>query len=64
MQMNEEENYDAGATVDLEWDAHELPNFVDLMLWHKGLQTRETALMQWVGQKSLIVNQITDHGKR
>lgn len=46
-----EEDYDAINSVDLIWNEQDLPNLTNLMLLFKGIEVRETALIQWVNQQ-------------
>lgn len=48
---NNQQNYDAGNTVDLIWDAQDEPNFIDLLLYYKGGIIKDNALMNWVTSK-------------
>lgn len=52
-----EEEYDAGSSTDLEWGEGQTDNFVDLLLYYKGLTLRETELIQWV-QSAKQLNQL------
>lgn len=51
---NDEYNYDSSASTQLEWDAFDEGNFVDLLLLLYGLPTRQTEIIQWVGAKSQL----------
>ena len=43
------ENYNASGTIDLVWNqTDDENNLIDIMLWFKGLQIRESELMNWV----------------
>lgn len=51
------EVYDEGASTQLEWSYSNLQDFVDLLLFYKGLVIRDSALIQWVQTKDgLMVN--------
>lgn len=52
----DKEDYDPANSIDLEWLEQDFHNIVDIMLLFKGIQTRETALIQWVQQKKVISN--------
>lgn len=55
--VNDLEVYDAGSSVQLEWPSQEQTNFVDILLWNKGLETRDSAVIQWVmGKKNFQQN--------
>lgn len=47
-----EEVYDEPSSVQLEWPAEELSNFVDVMLFYNGLKTRESPIIDWLGVKN------------
>ena len=53
--VNDEYNYNSAGSTQLEWEASQAPNFTDLLLWHYGLPTRETEIMQWVASKKGVV---------
>ncbi len=55
---NDEYNYDSTGSTQLEWESSQQPNFVDLLLFHYGLPTRQTEIIQWVGAKKQIVQQL------
>ena len=47
--VNKVENYNAGASVHLVWNqADDENDLIDIMLYFKGLQTRETELLNWI----------------
>lgn len=50
----QEEEYDSGNSVDLEWGTGELNNFIDLILFHKGLALRESELVQWIQSRKML----------
>lgn len=63
----QEEEYDAGSSIDLVWNIQDLPNFVDLMLFHKGIAIRDSEILSWVAAKkglSLIPEQVRDFSNR
>lgn len=43
--------FDSSKSIDLEWLAQDEHNIVDILLFLKGLETRDTALIQWVAGK-------------
>lgn len=47
----QEEEYDAGSTVDLEWPASEEYIFRDILLMYKGIILRESEIVQWIVNK-------------
>jgi hypothetical protein len=51
--ISQEEEYDEANSVNLEWSAGRLDNFVDYLLYYKGLSLRETELIQWVQAKQV-----------
>lgn len=53
-----EEVYDSGSTVDLEWPADKIGDFVDLMMLFKGVVMRDSSLVQWVQARNLIDKEI------
>lgn len=42
------ENYTSVGTVDLVWNPSDEINLIDILLWYKGLQIRESEIMNWV----------------
>jgi hypothetical protein len=50
--------FDANTSVDLIWLPQDEHNIVDLLLFAKGLETRDSALMQWVQGKRQLVGGI------
>jgi hypothetical protein len=42
------ENYNPTGTVDLIWNESDENNLIDIMLWFKGIQIRESEIMNWV----------------
>ncbi len=48
------EEYDESSTTDLEWNTTEIGDFTDLFLYYMGLQTRETALINFVNAKKTL----------
>ena len=42
------ENYTSTGTIDLIWNSSDENNLVDIMLWFKGLQIRESEILNWV----------------
>lgn len=54
--INRQQNFDAATSVDLEWSEQESHNIVDLLLFFKGLEVRETALINWVMQHKQYTN--------
>jgi len=55
--VNDEEVYDEPNSTQLEWPQQEFNNFVSVMLYFKGIQVRETALINWVAQRKGITMQ-------
>lgn len=45
--VNDNEVYDPVTSVDLEWTETETANIINLMLFYRGLEIRENALIQW-----------------
>jgi hypothetical protein len=56
--FNDEENYDPINSIDLIWNAQDSEELVSIMLLFKGIQVRESALIQWVNEKQVISNNI------
>lgn len=46
----QEQDYDAANSINLAWNEQEQPDLVKLMLYFKGIEVRESALIQWVNQ--------------
>lgn len=46
----QEEDYNPTASINLVWNEQEQPDLVKLMLYFKGIEVRESALIQWVNQ--------------
>lgn len=53
----DKEEYDASNSVDLEWNAQDLHNIVDIMLLFKAIEVRESALVNWVMARKRIVDE-------
>ena len=51
---NQQEIYDPGNTIDLEWDTSVKQDFIDLLLLFYGIEQRDSALVSWVAQKQQI----------
>ena len=49
--VNQEENYDAANSINLLWNQQDALNLVDILLVFKSIETRESALVEWLGQK-------------
>ena len=56
--FNDEENYNAANSIDLLWNAQDSEEIVSIMLLFKGIQVRESALIQWVNEKQGISNNL------
>lgn len=52
---NNIEDYDAGTSTDFEWEAMDETNLVDIMLYLKGIQARQSELLEWVASKNSII---------
>lgn len=48
---NDEENYNPSTSTQYEWPAQEENNIVDLLLLAKGLETRDSQLIQWASTR-------------
>ncbi len=57
---NVEEVYVPGSTVNLEWPADLLQDFVDLMLLFKGVVIRDSSLIQWVKARKVIEKELVN----
>jgi len=51
---NDEEGYDSGTSVQLEWDSHDEPTFVDVLLYYYGLPTRQSEIIQWLSARNQL----------
>mgnify|MGYP000940085327 FL=1 len=51
--VNEIEVYDAGGTVDLEWDNVQFNLFHDLICFYMGIDIRESEIIAWLSQRKL-----------
>lgn len=51
---NDVENYDSGSSTNFLWEPQDEKNLVDLFLYLKGIQTRQSELLEWVGQKNIL----------
>lgn len=47
----DDEDYTTTGTVNLEWPEQELTNFIDLLMYFKGVEIRESDLISWVSGK-------------
>jgi hypothetical protein len=56
---NQEENFDAANSIDLIWNNQDANNLVDIILVFKSIQTRESALVEWVIGKQKITKTST-----
>lgn len=54
---NDVENYSAGASTNFLWEPQDEQNLVDLFLYLKGIQTRQSELLEWVAQKNILAKQ-------
>jgi hypothetical protein len=52
--VNQEQNYDAANSINLLWNIQDAGNLVDILLVFKSIETRESALMEWLGGKSQL----------
>ena len=50
---DEIEEYDAGSTVDLEWDNVQFNLFHDLICFYMGIDIRESEIIAWLSQRRL-----------
>jgi hypothetical protein len=57
--VTQEEEYDSGNSVDLDWDEQILQDFVDVLLYLKGIVLRDSQMIQWVQAKYPTERQIT-----
>ena len=51
---NDVENYNPTGSVNFEWLSMDETNLVDLFLYLKGIQTRQSELLSWVSQKNQL----------
>ena len=52
---NDVENYNAGASVHLEWPESELPRVVDIMCWLRGVQVNKSEVVNWLASKQVTM---------
>ena len=52
----QEEDYSSANSINLQWSEQDQTNLVDLLLFFKGIQIRESLLLQWVMQKHQYTN--------
>lgn len=50
-EANDELVFDPSQSVDLEWLDQDETNLIDILMWMKGLETRDTAIIQWLNAK-------------
>lgn len=50
------EDYNSATAVHFEWEPKDETNLVDLFLYLKGIQVRQSELLEWVATKNLIKN--------
>lgn len=55
---NDQENYSSGSSVDLEWNESEANAIIDIMLFLKGVQIRDSELISWLAAKKQIVENV------
>ena len=60
-QTTQQEDYDPSTSTDLVWPSQEETNIIDLMLLMKGIQVRETALINWAVQKKNFTTPIKQY---
>ena len=48
------EIYDEGSTVNLEWGEEELNNIIDLMLYYKGMEVKDSSIVQFLANKKMV----------
>lgn len=53
--VNIVENYDATNSVNYEWPDNDENNLVEILLYLRGIQTRQTDLAQWLAQREKTV---------
>ena len=53
---NDQENFDPALSINPIWNMQDEQNLVDLLLFYKGIETRESALIQWVAQRKQLIN--------
>lgn len=56
---NDQENYDPATSIDPIWNDQDGHHLIDIMLLFKGIETRETALIEWIGAKRNITTSNT-----
>lgn len=54
---NDVENYDSASSTNFLWEPQDEQNLVDLFLYLKGIQTRQSELLEWVAQKNILAKQ-------
>ncbi len=50
---NDIDNYNAGASVQLEWPPSELPRIMDIMCWLRGVQVNKSEVVNWLASKQV-----------
>lgn len=52
---NDQENYDAGSSIDLIWDETDFNSILNIMLYLKGAQVRDSEIINWMSARTQIV---------
>lgn len=54
---NDQENYDANNSVQMEWNQQDQIHFEDILLYYKGIQIRDSEILQWIAAKDQSIKQ-------
>ena len=52
----QDEDYNALTSVDLIWNEQEQPELVKILLYFKGIEVRESAIIQWINKQTQYQN--------
>ena len=52
---NDQENYDSGSSTNLEWRETEFNMLLDILLYLKGIQVRDSEIINWMSAKNSII---------
>lgn len=55
----DEEDYDAGNSIDLIWNTQEMTNIIDLVLFLIGFQVKDNEIIQFARKNLITLNQVT-----
>jgi hypothetical protein len=52
--VNDIEVYDVTQTTELEWGEEEINNFIDIILYFKGMEVKDSSLIQFLANKKIV----------